>query len=326
VSTILSTSGPKFAQVLIAVFGFLAIMSVIFWIAGRANGRKVKPIANVVFLGPAVVLLMLGLIVPAFQTIIFSFKGEDSIKWVGLSNYDWIFTDPDMRKVLFNTFLWMLFVPIFTTLLGLTLAIFMDRMKRESVPKSLIFMPMAISFVGASIIWRFVYNYSNGFKPQVGLLSAVVKTVGGHPQNWLLEKPLNTFLLMVIFIWVQTGFAMVILSAAIKAVPADIVEASALDGASGFRLFRFITFPSVRSTFIVVLATQVVGALKIFDVVRTMTGGNFGTNVIANEMYSQIFVQFNQGKGAALAIVLFLLVVPVLIFNMRNLRLERSER
>ena len=325
-STILSTSGPKFAQVLIAVFGFLAIMSVIFWIAGRANGRKVKPIANVVFLGPAVVLLMLGLIVPAFQTIIFSFKGEDSIKWVGLSNYDWIFTDPDMRKVLFNTFLWMLFVPIFTTLLGLTLAIFMDRMKRESVPKSLIFMPMAISFVGASIIWRFVYNYSNGFKPQVGLLSAVVKTVGGQPQNWLLEKPLNTFLLMVIFIWVQTGFAMVILSAAIKAVPADIVEASALDGASGFRLFRFITFPSVRSTFIVVLATQVVGALKIFDVVRTMTGGNFGTNVIANEMYSQIFVQFNQGKGAALAIVLFLLVVPVLIFNMRNLRLERSER
>jgi len=142
----------------------------------------------------------------------------------------------------------------------------------------------------------------------------------------LLDKPLNTFLLMLIFIWVQTGFGMVILSAAIKAVPSDIVEASALDGAYGFRLFRYITFPAVRSTFIVVLATQVVGALKIFDVVRTMTGGNFGTNVLANEMYAQIFVQFNQGKGAALAIVLFLLVIPVLLFNMRNLRLERSER
>jgi alpha-glucoside transport system permease protein len=326
VSNILSTSGPKFAQVLIAVFGFLAILAAIFWIAGRANGRKVKPVANIVFLGPAALLLLLGLIVPAIQTILFSFKGEDSTKWVGIANYSWIFTDPDMRQVLVNTFLWILFVPIFTTLLGLTLAVFMDRMKRESLPKSLIFMPMAISFVGASIIWRFVYNYSNGYQPQVGLLSAVVKTAGGTPQNWLLDKPLNTFLLMVIFIWVQTGFAMVILSAAIKAVPADIVEASALDGAYGFRLFRFITFPAVRSTFIVVLATQVVGALKIFDVVRTMTGGNFGTNVIANEMYSQIFVQFNQGKGAALAIILFLLVTPILAFNMRNLRLERSER
>jgi alpha-glucoside transport system permease protein len=326
VNNFLSTAGPKFAQVFIAVFGFLAILAVVFWIAGRANGRKVKPVANIVFLGPAALLLILGLIVPAFQTIFFSFKGEDSSKWVGFSNYKWIFTDPDMRRVLVNTLLWIGVVPIFTTLLGLLLAVFMDRMKRESLPKSLLFMPMAISFVGASIIWRFVYNYSNPYQPQVGLLSAVVKTVGGHPQNWLLDKPLNTFLLMIIFVWVQTGFAMVILSAAIKAVPADIVEASALDGAHGFRLFRFITFPAVRSTFIVVLATQVVGALKIFDVVRTMTGGNFGTNVLANEMYSQIFVQFNQGKGAALAIVLFLLVIPVLLFNMRNLRLERSER
>jgi alpha-glucoside transport system permease protein len=324
--TFISDNAPKFGQVLIAVFGFLAIMSAIFFIAGKANGKKSKPIANIVFLGPAVLLLGAGLIVPTFQTIMFSFKNDTSQKWVGLANYKWIFTDPDIHLVLFNTLLWILVVPVVTTGIGLGLAVLMDRMKNESIPKSLIFMPMAISFVGASIIWRFVYNYSTRNQPQVGLLSAIVKLFGGQPQNWLLVKPLNTFLLMIIFVWVQTGFSMVILSAAIKAVPADIVEASALDGAYGWRLFRFITFPSVRSTFIVVLATQVVGALKLFDIVRTMTGGNFGTNVIANEMYAQVFVQFNQGKGSALAIALFMCVLPVLFYNMRNLRLERSHR
>jgi alpha-glucoside transport system permease protein len=220
--------------------------------------------------------------------------------------------------------LWILVVPIVTTGIGLGLAVLLDRMKRESVPKSLIFMPMAISFVGASIIWKFVYDYAKEGYPQTGLLTAVVGWFGIEPQNWMLVKPLNTFLLMVIFVWVQTGFAMVILSAAIKAVPADIVEASALDGAGGWKLFRLITFPMVRSTFIVVLATMVVGALKIFDIVRTMTGGNFSTNVLANEMYSQVFVQFDQGKGSALAVALFISVSPILIYNIIHLRRERA--
>ena len=203
------------------------------------------------------------------------------------------------------------------------LAVLLDRMKRESIPKSLIFMPMAISFVGASIIWRFVYDYAKDGYPQTGLLSNLVRLIGVQPQNWMLLKPLNTFLLMIIFIWVQTGFAMVILSAAIKAVPAEIVEASALDGAYGWKLFRAITFPMVRGTFVVVLATMAVGALKLFDIVETMTGGNFGTNVIANEMYAQVFVQFDQGKGSALAVALFISVSPILIYNIVNLRRER---
>jgi alpha-glucoside transport system permease protein len=144
------------------------------------------------------------------------------------------------------------------------------------------------------------------------------------PSDWMLSKPLNTFLLMIIYVWTQMGFGMVILSAAIKGVPSDIVEASALDGAHGWRLFRNITFPMVKGTFIVVLATGVVGALKVFDIVRTMTGGNFSTNVLANEMYSQTFVQFDQGKGSALAVVLFLLVTPILIYNIKSLRKERT--
>ena len=177
--------------------------------------------------------------------------------------------------------------------------------------------------MGASIIWKFVYEYrDNG--TQIGLLNAIWTHLGGEPVNWMLNKPLNTFLLMVILIWTQMGFAMVILSAAIKAVPADVVEASALDGAYGFKLFRLITFPMVKTTVIVVLATQVVGALKLFDIVRTMTGGNFGTNVLANEMYSQVFVQFDQGKGSALAVVLFICVSPILIYNIRSIRRERA--
>jgi len=269
-------------------------------------------------------LLIGGLVIPAIQTILFSFKDDTSSKFVGFKNYAWVATDPNIHSVLINTILWIAITPILTTGLGLLLAIFLDRMKRESVPKALIFMPMAISFVGASVIWQFVYNYADPKQPQTGLLSTIVRHLGFTPSNWILTSPLNNFLLMAIFVWVQTGFAMVILSAAIKAVPADIVEASALDGASGFNLFRQITFPMVRSTFIVVFATMVVTSLKLFDIVRTMTGGNFGTNVISNEIYSQVFTKFNQGRGSALAIVLFILVTPILVYNIRNIRRERS--
>ena len=323
-SEFISSTISKFGQVGIAVVVFFALLLLIFGIAGRVNGKAQNAVATLIFFGPAAILLLTGIVFPAIQTFIFSFKNPESTSYVGLENYRWMFTDPNIRVVFVNTLLWILVVPIVTTAIGLGLAVLLDRMKRESVPKSLIFMPMAISFVGASIIWKFVYDYAKEGYPQTGLLTAVVGLFGIEPQNWMLVKPLNTFLLMIIFVWVQTGFAMVILSAAIKAVPADIVEASALDGASGWKLFKMITFPMVRSTFIVVLATMVVGALKIFDIVRTMTGGNFSTNVLANEMYSQTFVQFDQGKGSALAIALFISVSPILIYNIINLRRERA--
>jgi alpha-glucoside transport system permease protein len=315
---------PKLGQMFGAIAIFLAVLAVIFFIAGRANGKMQRPVAIFVFLGPALLLLLFGLLGPAVRTFLLSFKGSASHHWVGFTNYKWLFTDPSMRIVLKNTVFWILFTPIVTTGLGLLLAVLLDRMRRESVAKSLIFMPMAISFVGASIVWQFVYKYANPNQPQVGLMSSLARHLGFGPTNWLLTQPLNTFLLMIVFIWSQAGFAMVILSAAIKAVPADIMEASALDGAHGWKLFRGITFPMVRSTFIVVLATMVVATLKLFDIVRASTGGNFGTSVLANEMYSETFVRFDAGRGAAMAIILFVLVFPALIFNIYNLRRERS--
>ena len=323
-STFWSDNLPKLGQMVAAIAIFLAVLAVIFFIAGKANGKKQRPIAILVFLGPALVLLLFGLFGPAIRTLLLSFKGSASHSWVGFDNYHWLFTDESERIVLRNTVFWIIFTPIITTGLGLLLAVLLDRMRRESVAKSLIFMPMAISFVGASITWSFVYKYANPNQPQVGLVSSIAKHLGFEPTNWLLTQPLNTFLLMVVFVWSQTGFAMVILSAAIKNVPTDVVEASALDGATGFRLFRGITFPMVRSTFIVVLATMVVATLKLFDIVRASTGGNFGTSVLANEMYSETFIRYDAGRGAAMAIVLFLLVIPVLVYNIINLRRERS--
>jgi alpha-glucoside transport system permease protein len=323
-SEFLSTTIPKFTSVFTAIAFFFIVLGVLFAIAGRANGKKARPIALVIFLAPALVLLVAGLIIPAIRTFLFSFMNPDSNEWIGFENYYWMTQDPNIRTIMVNTILWILVVPIFTAALGLLLAIMLDRIKHESIPKSLLFMPMAISFVGASIIFKFVYEYNEPDDVQIGLLSAIVKFLGATPSDWMLSKPLNTFLLMIIYVWTQMGFGMVILSAAIKAVPADIVEASALDGAHGWRLFRNITFPMIKGTFIVVLATGVVGALKVFDIVRTMTGGNFSTNVLANEMYSQVFVQFDTGKGSALAIVLFLLVTPILVYNIRSLRMERA--
>ncbi|CAN2229517.1 UgpA ABC-type sugar transport systems, permease components [Candidatus Nanopelagicaceae bacterium] len=323
-SDFLSTNIPKFTSVFSAIAIFFIILGALFAIAGRANGKKARPVALVIFLAPALVLLLAGLVIPAVRTILFSFMNPDSNGWVGFANYQWMIEDPNVKTIMINTILWILVVPLFTAALGLLLAVMLDRIKHESIPKSLLFMPMAISFVGASIIFKFVYEYNEPNEVQIGLLSAIVKFFGLTPSDWMLSKPLNTFLLMIIYVWTQMGFGMVILSAAIKGVPADIVEASALDGAHGWRLFRNITFPMVKGTFIVVLATGVVGALKVFDIVRTMTGGNFSTNVLANEMYSQTFVQFDQGKGSALAVVLFLLVTPILIYNIRSLRKERT--
>jgi alpha-glucoside transport system permease protein len=323
-SEFISVNIPKFTSAFSAIGLFFLVLAVLFAIAGRANGKKARPIALIIFLAPALVLLFAGLIIPGIRTILFSFMNPDSNGWVGFENYKWMIEDPNVKTIMVNTILWILVVPLFTAALGLLLAIMLDRIKHESIPKSLLFMPMAISFVGASIIFKFVYEYRDPGEVQIGLLSTVVDFLGGTPKDWMLSKPLNTFLLMIIYVWTQTGFGMVILSAAIKGVPADIVEASALDGAHGWRLFRNITFPMIKGTFIVVLATGVVGALKVFDIVRTMTGGNFGTNVLANEMYSRVFVQFDQGKGSALAVILFLLVTPILIYNIRSLRMERS--
>jgi alpha-glucoside transport system permease protein len=305
---------------------FLAILLLVFFAAGRATGRFYRPLAMGVFLGPAVALLLIGLVIPAIRTFYLSFKSDDSSRYVGVKNFTWAFTTSSIQDVLLNTLLWIVIAPVVTTLLGLALALLVDRLKGQAVYKSLIFMPMAVSFVGASFIWRFVYEARDPAQPQIGLLSQIAILLGFHPPNWILTQPLNTFLLMVIMVWVQTGFAMVVLSAALKAVPDDVIEAARMDGAHGGRLLFFVTIPMIRNTLIVVLTTVMITTLKVFDIVRTMTGGNFGTQVLANEMYSQSFVQFNNGRGSALATILFLAVLPLVIYNIVQLRRERETR
>lgn len=317
----------KFSQAAAALAVFFGLLLILFFIGARLRGRAQNPAAMIVMLGPAIVLLVAGLIVPAIQTINQSLYNSNGKNFVGMANYGWVFTTEDNRQVLINTALWLVIAPLFSTALGLTLALLLDRMRRESIPKSLIFMPMAISFVGASIIWNLVYEYRPPDQPQVGLLSQLVMWLGvDNPPQWILAQPWNNFLLMVIMIWIQTGFAMVVLSAAIKAIPADVIEAATLDGATGFRLFRQVTIPMIRTTVIVVLTTIMIAVLKIFDIVQTMTGGNFGTNVLANEMYTQAFTQQDKGRGSALAVVLFVAVLPIVIYNIIQLRKERAIR
>jgi alpha-glucoside transport system permease protein len=312
---------------LAAVAIVLGLLLIIFFIGSRAKGRLQGPVAIAVFLGPAILLLAYGLIVPAFRTTAGSFQDANGKEFVGFDNYSWIFTNPGNSTFLVNTVLWIIIAPVVSTALGLTLALLLDRMRRESVSKSLIFMPMAISFVGAGIIWGLVYEYRDPSKQQVGLLSQVSMWLGiDEPPNWLLWQPFNNFLLMVIMIWIQVGFAMVVLSAAIKAIPGDVIEAAELDGATGWRLFSRVTIPMIRGTLIVVLTTIMIAVLKIFDIVRTMTNGNFGTQVVANEMYAQAFVAFDVGKGSALAVVLFVGVIPLIAYNVVQLRKERTIR
>ncbi|CAB4636768.1 MAG: ABC transporter permease subunit [Actinobacteria bacterium] len=318
---------PNLITLVIGLVAFAAIVVLLFILAERTSVKAQEWAKYLIFLVPAVALLVIGLIYPAIRTLILSFMNADSDEFVGMDNYVWAFTRPEILQVLTNTAIWVFVVPTVSTFIGLVIAYLTDRMKTAAVVKSLIFMPMAISMVGASIIWKFVYDFEPNLKKvDIGLLSSLSKAVGITPPNWLLENPLNTFLLIVVMIWIQTGFAMVVLSAAMKNIPDEVVEASMLDGASQLKRFIQITVPMIRSSIVVVLTTITIGVLKVFDIVRTMTGGNFSTNVIANEMYSQTFRSLNYGTGSALAIILFLGVVPIIWYNIRQLRLERTER
>jgi alpha-glucoside transport system permease protein len=325
--SLLTDSLGKLADVVAAIAVFFAVLLIIFFAASRATGRLARPLAIAAFLGPAILLLLVGLVLPALRTILLSFGNDDSTSFIGAKNYGWALTTDSIHHVMINTLLWIVVAPLFATVLGLAMAVLVDRLRRPAVYKSLIFMPMAISFVGASIIWRFVYEARDPSLPQVGLLSQIVMWLGvKHPPNWILDYPLNDFLLVVIMIWVQTGFAMVVLSAAIKAIPTEVLEAVRIDGARSGQTFFYVTIPMIRNTLIVVVTTVMITTLKVFDIVRTMTGGNFGTQVLANEMYSQSFVQFNTGRGAALAVILFVAVLPLVGYNIVQLRRERGIR
>ena len=310
----------KFALMFFAILVFAAVFGLILFLATFFKGRSGEKWQGVLFALPAIALLAVGLVYPALNTVNMSFKGRTADGPYSLDNYITMFTSPELLIVLRNTAIWVVFVPFLATAVGLLYAILIDRARGEAFAKALVFLPMAISMVGASLIWKFVYEYKQTSRPQTGLLNAILKLFGFETRQWLLDAPLNTFMLIVVMVWIQAGFAMTVLSAAIKAIPDDIIEAARLDGVSGPRMFRYITLPSIRPAVVVVLTTIGIATMKIFDIVRTMTAGNFDTSVVAFEFYNQIF-RFNApGVGSALAVLLFVLVIPVVAYNVVQMR------
>jgi alpha-glucoside transport system permease protein len=291
-------------------------------IVEQLSGKLRRILTPYVFVGPAALFLGWALLFPAIRTFYLSFLNQNSTSFVGISNYIAVFTERTMLTAFRNNiFFWMLIGTAGCVIFGLIIAVLADRSSFETLAKSLIFMPMAISFVGAGVIWRFVYYYAPPGQPQIGLLNAMITGLGFPPQAWTtLLQPQNNFFLVLILIWMQTGFALVIFSAAIKGIPEDIIEASRVDGASEIQIFWHIMLPAIQGTIVTVTTTILIVTLKIFDIVIVMTGGQYGTGVIAVEFYRQYFTNRNFGYGSAIAIVLLLAVIPVMVYNLRQLK------
>lgn len=310
----------QWAIIAAAVLGLL-----FFFLDKRAKGGEGSLFQLFGFLTPAALLVVVGLIIPTIQTLFQSFMNSRGTEFVGMDNFVWIFSQPQNVRVIINTIIWVLIAPAVSTAAGLAYAYFIDKTRGERVYKILVFLPMAISFVGASVIWRFMYTARPADAEQIGFLNQVLVWFGGQPVNFLAAEPWNTLFLIVVLIWIQTGFAMVILSAAIKGVPTEQIEAAELDGTNGWQKFINVIVPGIRPALIVVLTTISIASLKVFDIVRTMTAGANNTSVIANEMYTQ-FRSFEAGRSAAFAVILLVLVMPIVIYNAVQLKKQREVR
>ena len=273
---------------------------------------------------PASILVAFFLVYPTARTFYLSLLNKRSLKYVGLDNYDFILTSQTTRIALQNNLLWILLFPLFTVALGLLLAVLADKVRYEKILKSIIFMPMAISFVGAGVIWKFVYSYQAIEVSQTGLLNAIVVALGGEPVGWLNERPwINNFCLLFIGVWIWTGFCMTVFSAAYKNLPIEIIEAARIDGAGDWPLFWRVILPMLRPTISVVTVTMMVFALKVFDIIYVTTNGLFDTEVLANRMYKELFLYRNKGRASAIATILF--VTSVLILGFSVWRQRRRE-
>ena len=314
-----------------AVFIGISLTMFVYWALDKVTNllpRKAKKALKPwVFIGPVVLLIGSFLVIPAIQSIRLSFMEEDidgSAKWVGLANYKSIFGDVEFRQMLGNNLLWIAIAPALTVAFGLLIAQLSNQVKPrlESIIKSTIFMPMTISFVAAASIWRLNFAYAPEGQQQIGLFNAVWTKLGGTPQTWMQIDAfkINTLLLIVIFIWLNAGFAMVLLSAAIKSVPEDTLEAGRVDGANRQQIFFSIIFPQIWPTVLAVFITVLISAMKIFGIVLAMTGGNYGTNVLAQSFYLEYFSYGNTGIAMATVVILMLAIVPVMIYQIRHYR------
>ncbi|HSK90417.1 MAG TPA: sugar ABC transporter permease [Euzebyales bacterium] len=324
----------KIANGVIAVAAGVAGAMVLFWVLNALVERlppkweqRLKPY---VFAGPALAALALFLVFPAVLTIRDSFFDSNSTQFVGLRNYTTMLGQSDVLSVFFNNIIWIIMVPTFSVIFGLAVAVLADRLKPrwENVSKSVIFLPMAISFVGAATIWNFVYAFRPPGRPQIGLFNAIWTAIGFQPVAWL-QTPtlrLNTLLLTIVMIWMQAGFAMVLLSAAIKSVPEETIEAARIDGATEVQSFFRVVIPQIKSTIFVVFTTITILVMKIFDIVFALTGGNYNTDVVANRFYFELFRFFENGRAAVLVVVLMLAIIPLMIANIRRFREEEAIR
>lgn len=317
---------PPVANAVLAVlWGGLGIYSIYYsfnWLVEQYPDQWKRRILPFVFVGPAALLLGWLLVLPTLRTLYLSFMNANSTEFVGFANFAAVFTDRLLVTALRNNLLWVVFGTLLCVGFGLLIAILADRSSFERVAKAIIFMPMAISFVAAGVIWKFIYYYQPE-QEQIGLLNAIVVALGGEPQAWLsMIQPWNNLFLIAILVWMQTGFAMVIFSAAIKSIPEDMLEAARVDGANEWTIFFKIMIPTISGTVLSVTTTIIVFTLKIFDVVMIMTGGQYETDVVATQFYRQLFMYQNTGYGSTLAIVLLIAVIPVIIVNLRQFRKE----
>lgn len=304
----------------------VAYVALVEWAMARLP-VKVRPrVRPWLWLAPVIILLTVFLVYPSINTLVLSLLDRNSETYVGTDNYQYVFTNRDTLLSLRNNVLWLVLLTGVTVTLGLLFAVLFDRVKYEAAAKAFIFIPMAISFVAAGIIWKLMYDYRPPGQPQTGTLNALVQAGGGQPVPWLIDPLTNNPALIVVGIWMWTGFALVILSAGLKSIPDEILEAGRVDGATEWQILRQITIPMLGSTIAVVATTMIIYALKAFDIVYVMTNGNFGTDVIANRMYKEMFSARHLGRASAIAVVLLLAIVPVMIINIRRFQQQENIR
>jgi alpha-glucoside transport system permease protein len=322
----------KALTALITVILGIGASLILYWVLNKLAEvlpgvweHRIKPYLYIL---PAFAAILVFLIYPAILTVINSFKDNFSRKWVGTKNYTTLFHSPDFRHTLINTLLWILIVPAVTVVIGLIVAVLADRLKpgAEKAAKTIIFLPMAISLIGAATVWRFVYDAEPKGQPQIGLQNALIGVFHWGPIAWLQKSNLhlNSLLLMLILLWAQVGFSMVLLSAAVKGVPVDTLEAARIDGADERQIFFRVVVPQIKGTIITVFITVTIGVMKIFDIVYVNTNGNFNTNVLGNEFWNQISTFFNYGAASAIVVILMIAVIPIMWYQVRHFKAEEA--
>jgi alpha-glucoside transport system permease protein len=323
------SDAPQWIVVLVAIVwgvgGVAALYFAANWVVERLPANWTRRLQPFVFVGPAVAILFWYMLLPVMRTLVMSLQNEDSSAFVGLRNYIDVFTERVMLEAFRNNLMWIAFGATTAVVLGLVVAYLADKSRFETFAKGMIFLPMAISMVGAGVIWNFIYEVKDINSAQIGLLNAIWVGLGGQPQAWTANlQPWNNLFLVAIMVWLQTGYAMVIFSAAIKGVPVEILEAAQVDGATEGQVFFKILIPSILPVIITVATTVVIFTLKIFDVVWVMTGGQFSTQVIATQFYRELFTARNAGFGSTIAIILLIAVVPVMIYNLKQFREQEA--